>query len=168
MRARTLIAAAAVLGGTLGTSLVVAQAAIPDANGVITACYTKPSSALRIIDSASASCKKTETPITWNQQGQPGANGADGVSGYQIVTNIKSPGVGFTGEAAFCPQGKHVLGGGAVPVNDNGIATHVNIFNILDSAPGNDGTYWDVTWTLTSNSFANDVRVFAICADVAS
>jgi hypothetical protein len=161
-RALVILASAVVLvvGGA------VAYAAIPNANGVYTACITKSTGAVRIIDpSNGATCKSSEMLRTWNQQGQPGT---DGVAGYEIVTNVKSPGVGFLGESAFCPQGKHVLGGGAVPVDDNGNATHVNVFNMLDSAPGSDGTYWNVTWTLTSNSFANNVRVYAICADVAS
>ena len=159
---RSLTILGSVLILTLG-AMWIADAAVPDANGNINACYIKPGGTLRVTDTGT--CKKGETPISWNQQGQPGANG---VSGYEIVTNIKSPGVGFLGEAAFCPQGKHVLGGGAVPVDDNGNATHINVFNMLDSAPGSDGTYWNVTWALTSNPFANNVRVYAICADVAS
>jgi hypothetical protein len=61
------------------TAVVVALAAgglaygsIPDSSGVIHACYTKSSGALRVIDSSAATCTTKETSLTWNQMGVPG------------------------------------------------------------------------------------------------
>jgi hypothetical protein len=49
----------------------VAFAAIPDSQGVIHACYQKTTGALRVVDSA-GNCRRSETPIEWNQHGPPG------------------------------------------------------------------------------------------------
>lgn len=52
--------------------------------GVIQGCYTKIGGILRVIDSAKGErCLGIEVPISWNQKGlkgDPGANGAPGVS----------------------------------------------------------------------------------------
>ena len=67
----------AVIGAALVLMIggAVAYAAIPAADGTITACYTKPSSALRIINAESgATCKRGETKVKWNAEGQPGAD----------------------------------------------------------------------------------------------
>lgn len=64
------------------------------------------------------------------------------------MTRDKIPGVGFLGEGAQCPDGKHVFGGGAVPVNDNeGNSSSLNVFNMLDSHPftNGDNSGWAVT-----------------------
>jgi hypothetical protein len=64
----------------------VAYASIPGQGGVIKACYNKPGvlglgqGELRVIDSA-ASCRSTETELSWNQQGQKGDPGPAGPAG---------------------------------------------------------------------------------------
>lgn len=70
--------AAAVLGG-------VAYAAIPSGGGVYTACTLNSNGSVRLIDPSLSSgplsrCTANETQVQWNEQGQPGANGKDGVS----------------------------------------------------------------------------------------
>jgi hypothetical protein len=165
MARRTLILG--VLAGSVATALVggIAWAAIPSANGTIRACYDAGGN-LKVIDEGKSCAKGWTGPLIWNQQGTPGTPGTDGVSGYEIVTRDKIPGLGFTGEGASCPDGKKVLGGGAVPINDNGVPSHLNVFNLLDSAPRSDGGGWSATWTLSSNPFAENVRVYATCATV--
>lgn len=97
----------AVLGAlVLVMAGVTAWATIPASNGTISACYIKPTSTLRVIDST-ASCKKGETLLTWNEQGVPGT---DGVSGY-VTTRDHVRGVN-TGLRAYCPAGKQIVGGG--------------------------------------------------------
>jgi hypothetical protein len=68
----------------------VAVASIPGPSGVITACYSKSSGTLRVIDSKKTCSKKRERTLRWNQQGprglqgfqgQPGNNGNDGQNG---------------------------------------------------------------------------------------
>lgn len=66
----------------------VAYAAIPGSDGVIKACYDKPGllglgqGSVRVIDSA-ASCRSTETQLTWNQKGPQGEKGETGAPGAQ-------------------------------------------------------------------------------------
>jgi hypothetical protein len=105
-----------------------AYAQIPSSTGVITACYSKSGGQLRVIDADSASCGKSETKLTWNQQGVAGSpglpgtngtNGTDGVSGWQVVTEsgaaTVSAGTEAEGEDVSCPAGKVPLGiGGTV------------------------------------------------------
>jgi hypothetical protein len=74
------------------------QAAVPDANGVITACYQKKLGTVRVIDTAKiASCKPKEIKFTWNAQGVkgdqgiagiPGTSGAPGTAGEAAVLNF--------------------------------------------------------------------------------
>ncbi len=67
----------------------VSFAAIPDAGGVIHACYnaegSNPSGALRVIDTAStantAKCQRYEKPLNFNQTGPAGAQGIQGAKG---------------------------------------------------------------------------------------
>ena len=62
------IRALAVIGAALVLMVggAIAYAQIPSADGNISACYTKPSGALRVVD-AGATCKKGEAPLTWDQ-----------------------------------------------------------------------------------------------------
>lgn len=63
---------------------VTANAAIPDAAGIIHGCYNSTNGTQRIIDTALESCKNGETAIQWNQvgtQGPPGPRGPQGVAG---------------------------------------------------------------------------------------
>jgi hypothetical protein len=74
----------------LGLALVaatggIAVAAIPDEDGVISACVAADGT-VRVIDPDSSdpkrrSCKSTETALSWNQKGQPGPTGAPGPQG---------------------------------------------------------------------------------------
>jgi hypothetical protein len=58
----------------------VALASIPDAGGVIHACYKTSQGQTRIVESA-ADCSPSETPIQWNQTGPAGATGPQGPPG---------------------------------------------------------------------------------------
>jgi hypothetical protein len=61
---------------------VVAYASIPDANGIIHACYKRSSGTLRIIENAEQ-CRENETSLTWNQTGPQGPAGVVGPAGLQ-------------------------------------------------------------------------------------
>jgi Collagen triple helix repeat (20 copies) len=63
--------------GTAGLAMIV-QAAIPDPNGLIHACY-RPNGNLRLVDKTS--CTGNETAISWNQTGPAGPQGAAGPQG---------------------------------------------------------------------------------------
>jgi hypothetical protein len=58
-----------------------AWAGIPDPNGEIHACYQKEHGALRVVDSATTSCRTQEVPLSWSQAGSPGPAGPQGLPG---------------------------------------------------------------------------------------
>lgn len=62
---------------------VAAHAAVPDAAGIIHACYAKKDGALRVIDpSTGQSCDaRKENPLSWNQRGPVGPAGPQGPQG---------------------------------------------------------------------------------------
>lgn len=107
----------AIAGAMLVLAAGVSYAAIPGADGKITACYDKQSGQLRIYDSATnlpKGCGPKESAISWNAQGQPGVAGKDGVSGYETVYKVTPTNSDpDKNEFVSCPVGKKVVGGGA-------------------------------------------------------
>ena len=79
-----LIKPALVALAIVGALLVVggiAYATIPDAGGVIHACYQKNQGTLRVIDTDKAqTCASSESPLNWSQTGQQGPPGPTGPS----------------------------------------------------------------------------------------
>jgi hypothetical protein len=152
-----------VVVGLAIAGVAIARAAIPDASGVIHACY-RSNGNLRVVDNPA--CKKNETALAWNQtgpqglpgpQGQPGVSGPAGpagVSGYEIINNLGTlPLNGTVAVIATCSAGKRVIGGGYV------------VPSVLDTAPlsrpeGNNA--WRVDFK--SNGGSGDASVYAICA----
>lgn len=98
----------AVIGGAAATSLVLiaaaAVAAIPSAEGTISACYDLKLGIVRVIDAPTQKCTKFEKAISWNQRGPAGAPGvagpagADGVAGSAGADGAVGP-VGPAGAA---------------------------------------------------------------------
>ena len=78
---RTIVGLAAALGLTLIVGGLTAHAAIPDANGVIHACFNKNKGTLRIIDFPTEQCVASEVAIAWNQAGPASPTGATGATG---------------------------------------------------------------------------------------
>lgn len=132
-----------------------ARASIPDASGVIHACYKKGDGDLRVIDDAVSGCKLAETPLAWSQAGP---QGAPGVSGYEVVTETFIAGQGTGGGDVECPRGKRVLGGG-VSVTPPPAAAQ---FEVSTSVPTPDGTGWTMAWAGDGGGSALEVRV--VCA----
>jgi hypothetical protein len=60
----------------------IAEAAIPDSNGVIHACYQDNNGNLRVIDTGQT-CKNNESPLNWSQTGPQGPQGPVGPVGPQ-------------------------------------------------------------------------------------
>lgn len=87
-RGGKLLVAVMVGGATFGIATAV-QASIPDANGVIHACYNtslaqgNPTGGLRVIDTAkpNGNCASWEAPLSWNAKGVTGATGPTGAKG---------------------------------------------------------------------------------------
>src|SRR6188508_1381559 len=104
-----------VLAGVLvAAAATVASAAIPSANGTLSACFDKVSGQLRLTDpadNAPKGCSNKESAVTWNAQGPAGPAG---VSGYQRVTGQSD--LNSDPEKSLyvgCPTGKKPIGGGA-------------------------------------------------------
>src|SRR5579859_4808084 len=76
--------------GLFGVATAV-QASVPDAGGVIHACYNansahgSPTGALRVIDTSKIGgvCASGESPLNWNAKGPTGAQGPQGAQGVQ-------------------------------------------------------------------------------------
>jgi hypothetical protein len=83
------------LAAGLATAGVVAmvRAAIPDASGVIHACY-RSNGSLRLVDKST--CAANETALIWNQNGPPGVVGPEGAPGPQGLAVPQGP-AGFPG-----------------------------------------------------------------------
>jgi hypothetical protein len=152
------------VAGLAIAAVAIVQAAIPDASGVIHACYTSKG-ALRVVNNA-ADCKNNETVLSWSQkgpqgvpgpQGQPGPTGPAGpagVSGYEIINNLGTlPLNGTVAVIATCSVGKRVIGGGYVVPATGDIAG-------LSRPEGNNA--WRVDFK--SNGGSGDASVYAICA----
>jgi hypothetical protein len=99
-RALLLAVAVALAGG-------IAFATIPDAQGVIHACFGQDGS-LRVIDDAAGQCRPHEKTLTWSQ-------GAGGISGYVgLVSEVQFVAPHSSAEGSVdCPEGLNVLSGGA-------------------------------------------------------
>ncbi len=104
--------------GSLVTSSTVAAVAaalvIPDASGVIHACY-RSNGALRLVNGAS-DCKKYETAVSWSQTGPQGIPGPQGQAGPAGLAGPAGP----TGPSG--PEGPQGLAGPAGPAGPPGPA----------------------------------------------
>lgn len=60
-------------------------------DGVYTACYTRSTGTIRIIDATVTNCKQGETKITWKQTGDPGPAGPAGPAGPQGPQGEQGP-----------------------------------------------------------------------------
>ena len=65
----------------LAASAGIAYATIPDAGGVIHACYSNNAGAVRVIDATAQACKGSETALNWSQTGPQGPPGPPGPAG---------------------------------------------------------------------------------------
>jgi hypothetical protein len=173
------VAFGVILGGLLvlaGTAV----ASIPDADGVIHACY-RDDGDVRLIDPSVTTCKAKETPIDWNQagptgppgpagapgppgpqgiEGPEGPAGSPGVSGYEIVFGDEAtvaPGA-FEVLNALCPDSKRPLGGGYTA--EAGLLVLVDAPIVFQAVEG---------WRVSVHNDAAGSRaasVFAICSSV--
>jgi hypothetical protein len=87
------------LAGVLAVGILlaggaIAYASIPDSSGVIHGCYQMNVGNLRVIDTATDTCRPSEVPLAWSQtgpqgpQGQPGPQGPQGNQGPQGPSGI--------------------------------------------------------------------------------
>ena len=104
----------------------IATGAIPGLGGRIDACYRPASGQLRVIDSDSGDqCRRNETPLSWNERGPRGADGAVGERGPAGPAGERGPAgpqgeKGDTGPAGS--TGEDGAPGPAGPKGDDGPA----------------------------------------------
>jgi hypothetical protein len=121
-RTRLALVAAAIVTGIAGVS----YAAVPAANGTISACKDAKGG-LKVIDAeAGQTCNANQHLLTWNQQGPAGPQGAPGISGYELVF-AQQPASDSDTKSQFvaCPQGKSPIGGGGSIRDDTGALSNV-------------------------------------------
>ncbi|MBV8906557.1 MAG: hypothetical protein JOZ22_23195 [Acidobacteriia bacterium] len=113
-----LLAAGAAIAGLIGIAVV--NASIPGPGGVIHGCYNTSNGRLRVIDTATDSCKKDETALAWNQTGPAGPIGPAGPAGAKGAAGPAGPAgpTGPTGPAG--PAGAKGATGPAGPVGPAG------------------------------------------------
>lgn len=139
-------------------SVAVGYAAVPAANGVITACYNtsgNPSGTMRVIDAeAGAKCSKNEKTLTFNQTGPQGLQGPPGPQGIQgIQGEPGEPGPqgiqGIQGEQG--PQGIQGLQG---PQGVAGVSTATFAFGGPVEIAGDDAFALVASKPLAAGSWA--------------
>lgn len=146
-----------------------AYAAIPSADGVISACKSKDG-AIKLIDADKGQdCPGSQQLVEWNQEGPQGPAGADGVSGYEIVFEQSATTSSDDKTVwAYCPSGKQALGGGAGVYGAwvGGAQVIIDGVAIVQNHPVN-----GYGWAARASELipADDdwhLAVWAICADV--
>ena len=96
------------VAGLATAGVVIVQAAIPDPNGVIHACY-RANGNLRLVDKSS--CTTDETALSWNQSGPPGPQGIAGAQGPQGAPGSQGPQGAVGPQGASGPQGSQGIPG---------------------------------------------------------
>ena len=118
----------ALTSATILLTAIIAFAAIPGPNGVISSCYHKNDGTLRVIDS-NAQCKSNEEPLSFNQ------TGPQGPPGTSQVYAVREPGpfilLNTTGNVLVAsknvPAGSYVIDVKLTALNGDSANKH-NIF----------------------------------------
>ena len=140
------------VAATVGAGVAFAQ--IPAASGVISACYTKSTGTIRVID-AGGTCKSSESPLSWNQAGIQGPAGPAGTTGPQGPAGL--------GSTTYVLQQTDVVGFGKVvqlACHDGDTATGGGFaapdgFRILQSHATGPNTMWLVQYEDPANTGAS-------------
>jgi hypothetical protein len=124
---------------TVGVGFAIAS--IPDASGVLHACYQKNQGQLRLVESAS-NCRPSEKATSWSQTGPPGPPGPPGTpgssflagsSGGQLSTGNNGSGCGGLIGVGSCAQlGNTGLVRQVIPVS----GTLHDLYVTVSAAPG--------------------------------
>lgn len=136
----------------------IAWASIPDSDGVIHTCFKNDK--WRVIDSASESCRPSETTLNVN----PGAVHAV----IRTETHTIHPGEGHT-FTAHCNPGEVATGGGwrlVGPVGPVDITNQGIVPQSASSEPsaGEVPIGWKIIGAFNVDTEDHDVTVFAVCA----
>jgi hypothetical protein len=153
-----LVAIAALLVASTG----LAAAAIPDADGVIHACFNKRTGAVRIIDTeapVSATCTSKETALSWNQTGPAGQPGPAGSVSATYVRSSTSTGTA----QANCDSGDIVTGGGGSAA----FAALEAAYPVVAFSFPNPPSDVPIGYLAESTSSTGQVTAYVVCAEAA-
>ena len=161
----TAISRLAVFGSLLvaGVLVVIAATAMAQqANNTFYACAKGDSIKGTISVDAQPRCAGSQRLVSWNAEGP---DGPSGVSGYEIVRDNASRGVGVDSSirlSVFCPDGKSVLGGGVAGSDTSWLVHETEPRLVSDGWPAN-GWHGKVT-TPDLSKPAGAIHVWAICS----
>jgi hypothetical protein len=157
------------IGCVAAAGLAIATRAIA-VDGTIHGCYQKNEGQLRIVPEGKP-CRPSEVAISWNAEGPPGppgTAGSPGVAGLQRV-HFSSKNDSESRKDAFakCPDGKHVVGGGAqVFIGEDRVLD--GPIAIKKSWPSDTMDGWAATAEeITPTDLRWHVTAYALCANVA-
>jgi len=101
-------------------------------------------------------------------QGDPGKPGRDGISGYQVISNLVDvdlmPGEGIQ-DKADCPSGKVAIAGSAKLDNANMDST-LTLFASYPVTTGVVSSWMTAYRNMQSTRIVNTVRFYAVCAQI--
>lgn len=123
---------------SLGTFQLVSAAG----DSAIAACANKTTGAMRLL--TKGVCKKTETKVTWNQQGPTGAAGTNGEPGTKGEAGVK-------GDTGASGQNLHVVDAAG---QDHGL-----LLGLYSSGQAADILYGGGVWTLANSSTTSGPNV---------
>jgi hypothetical protein len=122
----------------------VAVAAIPSSSGVVSACYSKKTGAVRVVDKAKKQkCRKGEKALSWSQKGPAGAPGATGNGGPQGPQGPQGP-----------PGDPGTTGGTETLVNSDWATNQSMVF---DTNPGSSIIYFGRKATIPVPALTQEV-----------
>lgn len=145
------------------TGVLVAQPGVVN-NTVINACADKTTGLLRLV-LPPGPCRQSETAISWNIQGPPGAPGVSGLE--RVDFSSRSDDTARKNAFAQCPDGKLVVGGGAQVFIAGGASGVIALLKKSQPSDAMDG--WAATGEAITGSQAGlnwFVTSYALCATV--
>jgi hypothetical protein len=107
----TRVGAAAVITTLVVAVVAIGGVGIPDADGVIHACYKNSTGAVRIVASAS-DCNSSETALSWDQSGGGGGSAGATVAFVPVGMVDKQ----FRAEVPYCEGAWHIVQFASSPV----------------------------------------------------
>jgi hypothetical protein len=152
MKARIALLCAALLG----IAAVGAYAAIPGANGLITACVN-PKGSLKVIDAEAGETCGSQQTLTWSQT----SSGLPIGSLHRVTGESVESTAAFKSKTLFCPAGTEPSGGGA----SLGGADVLAPIAITRSLPTAAGWYASAT-AMAPVAEAWKLQAYLICVEV--
>jgi len=147
--------------------VVLTRATIPDAKGVIHACYNKSGGSIRVIDDSVTGCGANETSLNWNVPGAAGPSGPIGPQGPVGPSGPQGPAGPAGPQGALGPSNAYVradqttlvtLPANQLPVTVISLDLPAGSFIVSARVTKVSNAVTETFCTLVSNSIAVDAR----------